>query len=121
MLNVLSITITKQLLLPILAERSNFIYQTILRLRFLAHFFLLNRSMSTEFALTLALSPRRGDKSSGSLLLREKGWRGLAPLREEGISYLHSAMNGIFSLGFRFIQMLAYRIPVLKAIALNWG
>ncbi|MCY7323791.1 MAG: hypothetical protein LH660_18815 [Phormidesmis sp. CAN_BIN36] len=44
-------------------------------------------------ALTLALSPRRGDKNSSSLFPREKGWagEGFAPLREEGNSYLHSA------------------------------
>ena len=39
-------------------------------------------------ALTLALSPRRGNWNSSSLLPKEKGWRGLAPLREEGRSRL---------------------------------
>jgi len=32
------------------------------------------------------LSLGRRDKISGSLLLGEKGWRGLAPLREKGNS-----------------------------------
>jgi len=32
-----------------------------------------------------------GTRVLDSLLLGEKSWRGLAPLHEEGISYLHSA------------------------------
>jgi len=42
--------------------------------------------------LTLTLSPRRGDKTSSSLLLREKGIAQRAFKKGgEGDSYLHSA------------------------------
>jgi len=37
-----------------------------------------------SFVLTLALSPRRGNKRFCSLLPGEKGWGGLAPLCAEG-------------------------------------